>query len=91
MQNKILTLIYLVCSLTFFSLLYPEFIFVSDTCEYVAVADEEEKDKWDKKVCVKSRIWMFLTDALDLEGNETCQKKQEKMQPSEYLIQVWED
>ena len=91
MQNKILTIIYLVCSLTFFSLLYPEFVFVSDSYEYVEVTDEEEKEEWDKKVCVKSRIWMFLSDALKSEGNETCQKKQEKMQPSEYLIRVWED
>lgn len=98
MRKKILNIVYFIGTLTFFGLFYPEFVFLPDTCVYVAEdgkkikgSEEAKNISWEEMsedIVVESRVFNFFKGAFQVEETDVCQQKQKQL---ECLIREWED
>ncbi|MDD6202599.1 MAG: hypothetical protein PUB13_06625 [Lachnospiraceae bacterium] len=93
MKNLFCTTICFIMTLTFFGLLYPEYVLLTDTYEYIENGTYQEKDSIrdfyrildsdGKDVTAKSYFAEILKEQFDktdddMEGKQTCQQKESK-------------
>ena len=95
MKDIIYTIILSVMTYTFFGLIYPEYVLLPDTYEYIennCNLDETDaiKDFYNilgassGELTIKSQLLETLTKKIDMEGKHTCQTEKKKNQKTNH-------
>lgn len=100
MKDIIYTIILSIMTYTFFGLIYPEYVLLPDTYEYIENScnlDETDaiKDFYNilgassGELIIKSQLLETLTKKIDMEGKHTCQTEK-KMNQKKQIVQIEE-